>query len=610
MRIAILILVTCLILGAVLIVAKDFDDEPVMSPQQIEEKVMRELSEGRQAEAEQFLDSQLRGFPDTTKVISLFEYGHRDDAAKLLNSKREDLRKSQRVFFLLGTLIRSRFDIMTACGIFNVVYAMEKETPAGACALHVCALDSNELHIGDPKRVDEEFLAFTKLADANPDDVVIRWMLAVQCRSWARNKDGVVQYKKILEKWNPGPVLVHQTYGNLLDELDRHEEALVERRKAVEMEPSGWTYDGLAIALHGLKRFQEAYEAHGKAIEFEPNNPRNWNNWALTLYDEGKYDEAIEKCETAIELDRHDFRPWWNWGKCLVAQGKKKQALEKYRNSLALQPRNESLRSQVAALEKELTEESKAPRKVIRFPNSLIVVLDNDVKLELVRISAGEFLMGTTANPAKKSLDYESPQHRVRISKPFYLGKYLVTREQWKLIMGRVPNDSNEPNIPVEDVSWDDCQQFLGKLNEKMDRQIGTFQLPTEAQWEYACRAGSTTRYYFGDDKSKLGEFAWYGENSDGKLHPVGEKKPNAWGLYDMYGNVFEWCRDWYDWDYYRKSPADDPMGPTTGCSRRVLRGGSVITETESCRSASRIGTEPGIYRYHIGLRVSMAPPE
>ena len=123
-------------------------------------------------------------------------------------------------------------------------------------------------------------------------------------------------------------------------------------------------------------------------------------------------------------------------------------------------------------------------------------------------------------------------------------------------------------------VSWDDCQQFLGKLNAKVGTGAGKFALPTEAQWEYACRAGSTTRYCFGDDESQLGEYAWYDANSDSKTHPVGEKKPNAWGLYDMHGNVLEWCEDWYDewWPkgsttpwYYASSPTDDPPGPSGG---------------------------------------------
>ena len=161
----------------------------------------------------------------------------------------------------------------------------------------------------------------------------------------------------------------------------------------------------------------------------------------------------------------------------------------------------------------------------------------------------------------------------MRITKPFYLGKYLVTQEQWEAVMGNNPSHFKGPKNPVEQVSWDDCQQFLEQAQREGRPRGGKFQLPTEAQWEYACRAGSTTRYCFGDDESELGEYAWYDANSGSKTHPVGEKKPNAWGLYDMHGNVWEWCQDWYDGGYYANSPTDDPTGPATG-SDRVFRGG------------------------------------
>ena len=181
----------------------------------------------------------------------------------------------------------------------------------------------------------------------------------------------------------------------------------------------------------------------------------------------------------------------------------------------------------------------------------------------------------------------------MRITKPFYLGKYLVTQEQWEAVMGNNPSRFKGPKNPVETVSWDDCQQFLDKLNAKVGVRGGKFQLPTEAQWEYACRAGSTTTYCFGDDESGLGEYAWYATNSGGRTHPVGEKKPNAWGLYDMHGNVWEWCQDWYDGSYYANSPTDDPTGPTTGSSR-VFRGGSWRERARGCRSALRVASCPG----------------
>ena len=156
----------------------------------------------------------------------------------------------------------------------------------------------------------------------------------------------------------------------------------------------------------------------------------------------------------------------------------------------------------------------------------------------------------------------------------------------------RYPSDFKGLKNPVEMVSWDDCQEFVEKLNAKVG--VGKFSLPTEAQWEYACRAGSTTRYCFGDDESGLGEYAWYAANSKskthllGETHPVGEKKPNAFGLYDMHGNVWEWCQDWYDGDYYANSPTDDPAGPVTG-SDRVYRGSCWIIPARCCRSSATL---------------------
>jgi formylglycine-generating enzyme required for sulfatase activity len=235
---------------------------------------------------------------------------------------------------------------------------------------------------------------------------------------------------------------------------------------------------------------------------------------------------------------------------------------------------------------------------------NLAVDLGGGVMLEMVLIPAGQFLMGSSDSD-KDARGAEKPQHQVRITKPFYLGKYEVQQEQWEAVMGNNPSYFKGPKNPVEAVSWNDCQHFLDKLNKRQGNPAGKFVLPTEAKWEYACRAGSKTRYCFGDDASKLDEYAWYGKNSDGKTHPVGEKKPSAWGLYDMHGNVWEWCQDWYGDGYYAKSPTDDPTGPATG-SYRVIRGGSWISPAGGCRSAGRCRFLPGIRFYFLGFRVSL----
>ena len=153
-------------------------------------------------------------------------------------------------------------------------------------------------------------------------------------------------------------------------------------------------------------------------------------------------------------------------------------------------------------------------------------------------------------------------------------------------------------------VSWDDCQGFMEKLNAKFGKQGGKFLLPSEAQWEYACRAGSTGEFYFGDDVAKLGEYAWYDANSGKTEHLVGEKKPNASGLYDMHGNAWQWCSDYYSADYYAKSPVDDPQGPGVGHDR-VNRGGSCAGAPYLARSAKRNRNTPDNRNNNTGFRVA-----
>ena len=215
------------------------------------------------------------------------------------------------------------------------------------------------------------------------------------------------------------------------------------------------------------------------------------------------------------------------------------------------------------------------------------------MKYEFVKIPAGEFDMGSNNGE-----DEEMPVRKVRISRSFQLGKYPVTQEQWKAVMGNNPSSFEGASRPVEQVSWDDVQEFLDKLNRPSDGF--EYRLPTEAEWEYAARAGTT-----GDDLVNLGEMGWYVANSGDETHPVGEKKPNAWGLYDMQGNVYEWVQDWYDSEYYgsRPNPDTDPSGPASG-SLRVVRGGTWSYPAQYCRSAYRFRDRPG-YRFNaLGFRL------
>ena len=199
----------------------------------------------------------------------------------------------------------------------------------------------------------------------------------------------------------------------------------------------------------------------------------------------------------------------------------------------------------------------------------------------------------------------EKPQHRVRVTRPFYLGKYKVTQEQWEAVMGDNPSGFKGPKNPVDSVSFDQCLEFIEKLDGKAAATMGRFALPTEAQWEYACRAGSTTRYCFGDNPAQLGDYAWFGKSWHRKDIPVGQKKPNAWGLFDMHGPVKEWCADLYG--PYHALPVDDPTGPGVGWGR-VARGGDSCLGYPYCRSARRVSYPRTMYMSENGLRLAFLP--
>jgi formylglycine-generating enzyme required for sulfatase activity len=263
--------------------------------------------------------------------------------------------------------------------------------------------------------------------------------------------------------------------------------------------------------------------------------------------------------------------------------------------------------------------EVQVTRQLAKQSNHIIT---NSIGMKLVLIPKGKFQMGS---PIEEKSRYENEvqqgrcenevQHEVTISKDFYLSVYQVTQSQYKMVMGKNPSyfqghKSNDvqgdgSNHPVEAVLWDQAVEFCKRLSEfPGEKKAGRlYRLPTEAEWEYACRAGTTTAFSFGESPLSLGDFAWHRENSD-QTHMVGEKKPNAWGLYDMHGNVWEWCSDWYG--EYPKRAVTDPIGPNVG-SKRVLRGGRYFSVAADCRSANRYGGGPwDIYSY-IGFRVALS---
>ena len=244
----------------------------------------------------------------------------------------------------------------------------------------------------------------------------------------------------------------------------------------------------------------------------------------------------------------------------------------------------------------------------------------NSIGMKFVLVGKGSFMMGSPDSDKEASSD-EKPQHRVNITKDFYVGQYEVTQGEWEAVMGSNPSHFKGANRPVESVSWEDAQAFIQKLNER--EGTGSYRLLTEAEWEYSARAGSSTKYSFGDDPSQLCQ---YGNVADEKAKEtnsswtvascndgvgaetaaVGRYRPNAWGLYDMHGNVWEWVQDWYQGDYYKNSPSSDPLNLTKNSNTyRVLRGGSWGNAPQNLRAALRSGDDPSLRYNFIGFRLA-----
>jgi formylglycine-generating enzyme required for sulfatase activity len=233
-------------------------------------------------------------------------------------------------------------------------------------------------------------------------------------------------------------------------------------------------------------------------------------------------------------------------------------------------------------------------------------VLDTSTGIEMLLIPGGTFTMGCSASDSYGCYSSESPNHEVTLTKAFYLGKTEVTQAQWQAKMGSNPSYfAGNPNNPVERVSWNDIIRF---------NYFTGLRLPTEAEWEYACRGGTTNAFHSSpsypngtNDDNQLGNIAWYSSNSESTTHAVADKAANAFGMYDMSGNVEEWCNDWWGSTYYTTSLSTDPSGPATG-SAHVMRGGFWNTDSNACRSSRRFTFGQDLSLWGLGFRVARTP--
>jgi sulfatase modifying factor 1 len=239
----------------------------------------------------------------------------------------------------------------------------------------------------------------------------------------------------------------------------------------------------------------------------------------------------------------------------------------------------------------------KDPNDAAKTPNGAPSESKTESGVEMVQLPGGFFTMGDED-------EVDAKPHEVFVSS-FYIDKYPVTQEEYRRVMGDNPSRWKASKNPVEQVSWSKAARYCNArsgleglqpcydLNTwECDFDADGYRLPTEAEWEYACRAGTKTKYFFGNEPSKLQNYAWFDKNSGKKPQPVGQKLPNPWGLYDMYGNVWEWCNDFYKVDYYQESPQENPKGPKAG-DNKVVRGGAWKFSAESCRSGYRYNEDP-----------------
>ncbi|HMV43018.1 MAG TPA: SUMF1/EgtB/PvdO family nonheme iron enzyme [Leptospiraceae bacterium] len=407
-----------------------------------------------------------------------------------------------------------------------------------------------------------------------------------------KDKEAVTLYEKSIDSYPLGET--YYNYGNSLSNIDRLEDSIKAYKIARYLnapKPEFVLYN-IACSYSRLNQVEMSYKYLTKAVDngykafdyikndSDMANTRkdpNWNNRFKEIISPSRKkskEEIVEKedCEFLGKV--------WSENSC---KEKKITISKTEKENCEILGK---VWSESSCKEKEITE-VKIEKE--NFTNS--------IGMEFVLIPAGEFMMGCSEEE-NKCFDSEKPAHKVRITKPFYMGKFEVTQGQWKAVMGTNPSNYKDcgDNCPVEQVSWNDVQEFIKKLNSKEGKK---YRLPTEAEWEYVARAGTTTKYYSND----LDSIAWYDKNSGRKTHPVGQKKPNAFGLYDMSGNVSEWCEDWYHGGYYGESPSNDPAGPSSS-SNRVLRGGSWYYSVDLMRSSYRIKYSPDLRSYGIGFRL------
>lgn len=455
---------------------------------------------------------------------------------------------------------------------------MASGKPGEALPLLRQAIDQSPAYVvkasadGDFQRHEAElndFLEAMRQEQLNVLQPQVRQKLT-EAEEWAKTFSEVSECTEVLERWKG---VLEGSWG-LLELLKYGEEGLRKDHKTI---------------IKAKKRGEERVDQEKKAEEERIAREKAAAEKAVR--------EELERKRNTLHVEKRVV---------LVERlvDESYQVEEDYWDLAVVKPAGWFRREQTEAVLKTrtVTKTRKVKREVEEERSIIVnglgeVTGDLDEMLRFVRIPAGTFMMGSPKNEDER-FSWET-QHKVTLTRPFEMMVTPVTQALWQFVMGNNPSYFKGPDLPVEKVSWDDAQEFIQKLNQMLGTD--SLRLPTEAEWEYACRAGTTGARY-----GKLGEVAWYEDNSDGETHRVGTKAPNAWGLYDMLGNVWEWCQDWHG--SYPSGPVTDPTGPSTGSSR-VNRGGSWNHDAGYVRAAFRGGNSPGNRSGGVGFRLARSVP-
>ena len=337
-------------------------------------------------------------------------------------------------------------------------------------------------------------------------------------------------------------------------------------------------------------RQQEAQQTQILSIRYSPSS-------ATVLVDNKMVKGTNGVAQTTLPVGQHSF--------VVACDGyESEEGMVKLKASAPSNLQITLSKEAVAIQQSIVTQPTVAQQPVVQAPiansDNISIPVKDGISIDMVRVEVGTFTMGATAE-MKELYDDERPTHRVTLTNDYYIGKYEVTQALWQAVMGNNPSNFKGDNLPVEQVKWKDCQKFLSKLNRITGKM---FRLPTEAEWEYAARGGNKSRGYQYSGSNNLSDVAWYDDNSGNKTHAVGTKQANELGIYDMSGNVSEWCQDWFG--KYNSSSQVNPTGANSG-SDRVFRGGSWVSNAGNCRSSYRDYITLGGRDSYLGLRLVLS---